>query len=233
MGRKKKDPNIFVAKIIASNSNVVKKDKGKTLQSNVINKLNMVQNTMTDNLDTQKNETNAVYAGNVKITYKTPSGKTITYRKHNEGLSGMRRFLCMALAGNFSTAYNDKPTYLDLRCTFSDDESEEKEKVKTVSCLYSPIPLSAPMYYYDNSPDVLNWVTVFDIGLSYNMINYDVINSHSDGLFYFYITSASGADFARLKLDTDTNGQLIQGLLPGTQIIIQWTMKILNQSENT
>lgn len=214
MGRKKKEKTkTSIAKVISGDL------------SSVVPQINEVP--LTGKAIT--NETNAIYAGSVNIVYKTADGKEIIYKKHNEGLPGMCRFLCMALAGNFSSAHNDKPTYMDLRCTYTDESAEGDDKTKTVSCLYSIVPLSAPMYYFDDSPEVQSWVTVFDIGLSYNMINYDIINAHSDGTFYLYITSASGTDFARLMLEN--SAQIVTRILPGTQAIVQWTMKILNESQ--
>ncbi len=167
------------------------------------------------------------YAGIVNVKYMTPDGKEIKFTGHNEGLNSMFRYLCRALCGEFINIAAEKPAFFDMRCSY---KNEATSSFETVTCLYNVLSLSNPNYQYDSG--LGTWTTTFTIALSYNMINFDVIDNYianEDTIFYVYLISANGEDFARLQL-TDSNLLLTQ-IVPGTQAIIEWTMVIKNQTK--
>ena len=171
---------------------------------------------------------NMTYEGIVNIKYLTASGKEIKFRGKNEGLNAMFKYLCKALSGNFTNISAEKPAYFDIRCIYKDENGVEN----SISCLYNKLSISNPEYFYDSA--LYTWVTRFSIALSYNMLNFNVIDKYladETARFYTYIVSAKGNDFARLNI-TDSNLLLTQ-LVPGTQALIEWSMIIENKKKSS
>ena len=172
---------------------------------------------------------NMTYEGIVNIKCLTSTGKEIKFRGKNEGLNAMFKYLCKALSGNYSNISSEKPAYFDIRCTYLDEMTGQEN---SISCLYNILSLSNPEYFYD--PVLSTWVTRFSITVSYNMLDFNIINKYITNeatQFYTYIMSARGDDFARLNI-TNSNLLLTQ-LVPGTQALIEWSMLIENKKKSS
>jgi len=168
------------------------------------------------------NSTTLTYQGVVDISYMI-NGREVKFRGHNEGLRAMFKFISKILAGDLSTAANDAPTYLDIKCEWSDGVEQKKPSV-----LYSPLSISDPTYFFDSK---LGWVSRFKIVLSYNMINFDFIETQvpNEAETYFYLVAGDGkTEFARLQLKEDDIK--LTDIVPGTQGLIQWTLIFENKS---
>lgn len=172
---------------------------------------------------------NMTYEGIVDIKYLTATGKEIKFRGKNEGLNAMFKYICKALSGNFNNISAEKPAYFDIRCIYLDEITGQKN---SISCLYNILSISNPEYFYDST--LFTWITRFSITVSYNMLNFNVINKYitnDTARFYTYLVSAKGDDFARLNI-SDSNLLLTQ-LVPGTQALIEWSMIIENKKKSS
>jgi len=170
------------------------------------------------------NQTQIGYQGLVEVKYLI-HGKEVRHKGHNKGLNAMFKYLCKLLTGDTRTISADSPTFLDVRLEWLDAETE---KFTSKSCLYNLISISNPEYYFDTT--LSSWVTRFTIVLSYNMINFELVNNHPEATTHLYIKSASGNDFAELVLDERQVS--LSDIVPGTQALVQWTMLFKNISDS-
>ena len=171
-----------------------------------------------------QNMTTVSYKGDVKVCLKIKD-KIIDIQNHNAGLPALSRAFCQFITGN-SLTIEDLPEFIDLR--FNSGSAWE-------SCLVARVPLSGKSWVYDDSTG--NYVAKFTGVISYNYLNRVITrNDTTDYRLYIYSGSLgpdgmgnySGYyDFAYL----DISAESLSYISPGTQAIIEWSMQLVNYSE--
>lgn len=179
-------------------------------------------------------ETGISYKGEVKLTYKI-GDKTIRVKKFNVGWSPLFRLFSLVLTGNITNEQLDlmKPTYVDLKYL---------NNTHWDSCLYSRIPVTPSFISESDSriPGGLGYVSVFAITISYSNLNQALItgfNTDTEPKTETALFLLSGEPYNNVGEDADAPIRLaslgvdpksIQDMLPGSQVIVEWTMKFYN-----
>ena len=157
------------------------------------------------------------YTGKLNIRYLI-NNKEVQYKGHNEGLSALFKYICKVLSGNLENAKESGPTFVDVRFLAENDGT-----IVQTSCLYNKIDISNKEYFFDTS--ISSWVARFKTVLSYNMINFSIVNTHLQDTVYLYLVSGNGQDLARLLL---TDALDLRDITVGTQALVEWTMQVQN-----
>lgn len=160
-----------------------------------------------------QNDFNLLYKGNVKLKLKIKD-KLIELDVKNAGLPALQLAFCKFVTGNTTTAA-DIPCYIDLR----------KQIVGSyLSILFGRMPLSGK--YYEPSSGDSAYIARFTATISYESLQED-IDSSSNYRLYLYSGNSGTSGYYDLAF-VDVSSDLLASLQPGTQIIIEWTMKLLN-----
>lgn len=161
-------------------------------------------------------ENNLFYNGEVAVRFKIRD--KITERQyHNNGTMLLKRMFAMALCGD-STSLKYTPAFIDLR-TGSGDVWESALKTK--------VTVSAPTYGKDISGTEQTWYGMFSAIIPHTLLKSDISIATTYRLYLIsgYKASDDGDyDLAYIEV----SGADLAGLTPGTQVLIEWRMSLLN-----
>lgn len=161
-------------------------------------------------------ESNIFYNGEVAVRFKI--GNKITARQyHNNGTMLLKRLFAMALCGN-ANAVKYMPAFIDLR---------QEGATAWESILKTKVAVSAPTYGKDTANTEQTWYSMFSAIIPYMLLKASVSTS---SVYRLYLTSNYIAnddenyDLAYIEI----SGTDLAGLEPGTQVLIEWQMSLLN-----
>lgn len=168
------------------------------------------------------NLTTLAYKGSVKISIKIKD-KIFNVESHNNGLPTLFQSFCKFITGN-KTTIEDIPEYLDLRGGING---------AFVSRLVSKVHLSGKGYVFEDN----TYVAKFTAVISYNQLTKAITRFDTDE-YRLYLCSGSlginsnnevtgNNDIAYLDVTAET----LSYLSPGTQAIIEWSMKLTNYGQ--
>ena len=178
-------------------------------------------------------ETGLQYKGEVTLSYKI-GNKIIKRIKCNKGWSQLFKFISLALTGNLTSEQLDilKPTFIDLK--YKNNEHWD-------SCLYSRIPVT-PSFTSEASsgvngiPGGVEYISVFTVTISFSNLNSSLISEFDENteaaLFLLsgepYENAGDDADSITRMASLGVDAQSVRDMLPGSQVIVEWTMKFYN-----
>ena len=154
--------------------------------------------------------TNLEYNGIVALNLYI-NGNKITINNHNLGLPDLFRIISKALAGYDIS--QEKLAYVDLRYNKLDDPEN------FISCLTNKQSLSQLSYLLDNGC----WVTKASSSIPNSALIVNPISSLNAYSFRLYLLTKS-VDIAYIEVK---ESDLLK-LIPGTQILVEWVLKISN-----
>lgn len=155
-------------------------------------------------------KTDLSYKGSVNVSLNI-NGNKIVINKHNNGLPDLFRLISKALAGyNTST---EKISYIDLRYNTVDDPDN------FVSCLTKKQSITQLTYSLSNG----SWVTNAASTIPYASLAVVPISYLNAKEFRIYLMTKD-VDIAYIGIDE----QDLLKLVPGTQALVEWTLKISN-----
>lgn len=179
-----------------------------------------------------KSQTNLSYKGEVTLKYKV-GNKVIKVKKFNKGWSQLFRLIALILTGNMTVNQLKllRPTYVDLKY---------KDNGVWKSCIYSSVPVTPSFTTeIDNNIDGgVSYISVFTVAISYSNLNQSIIDTfdtETENKTETAMFLLSGED--PLSAEDDSNTRLaslnvdcasIAEMLPGSQVIVEWTMKFYN-----
>lgn len=155
-------------------------------------------------------DTNLNYKGSVNLSLNI-NGTKVIINKHNSGLPDLFRIISKALAG-YDTS-KEKPSYIDLRYS----TSVEPDVFNT--CLTSKQSISQLNFSLNNG----SWVTKASSTIPYSSLIVAPISNLSAREFRVYLMTKD-VDIAYIEVDS----QDLLKLVPGTQALVEWTLKISN-----
>ena len=155
-------------------------------------------------------KTDLSYKGSVNVSLNI-NGNKIVINKHNNGLPDLFRLISKALAG-YNTSI-EKISYIDLRYnTVSDPDN-------FVSCLTKKQSITQLTYSLSNG----SWVTNAASTIPYASLAVAPISYLNAKEFRIYLMTKD-VDIAYIGIDE----QDLLKLVPGTQALVEWTLKISN-----
>jgi hypothetical protein len=154
--------------------------------------------------------TNLNYRGSVNVSLNI-NGNKVIINKHNNGLPDLFRLISKALAGyNTST---EKISYIDLRYNTIDSPDD------FVSCLTAKQSITQLTYSLNSG----SWVTNAASTIPYASLIVAPISYLNAKEFRIYLMTKD-VDVAYISVDE----QDLLKLVPGTQALVEWTLKISN-----
>lgn len=160
---------------------------------------------MKRSIDTELN-----YKGSVNVSLNI-NGNKVVINKHNNGLPDLFRLISKALAGyNTST---EKISYIDLRYNTEDNQND------FISCLTKKQSVSQLNYSLNNG----SWVTTAASTIPYASLTVTPISYLNAKEFRVYLMTRD-VDLAYINI----NEQDLLKLVPGTQALVEWSLKISN-----
>lgn len=161
---------------------------------------------MDKNINTELN-----YEGKVSLSLNI-NGNKVVINEHNNGLPDLFRIISKALAG-YDTS-KERIHYIDLRYNTLDDPNT------FISCLTSKQSISQLVYSLING----SWVTKASSTIPYSALTITPISNLNAKEFRVYLMTSNEVDLAYINIDS----QDLLKLLPGTQALVEWTLKISN-----
>lgn len=156
-------------------------------------------------------QTNIVYTGSVNLSVKNKE-KIIKSTYHNSGLSELFRLISKSISGN-GLNLDECPQYIDLRYRVGIDPSWK-------TCLINKQSITQRDYFQENG----FWVSKFATNIPYSEFTIPPQNSaFKNASFRLYIESKN-TDLAFIDVDFDT----INTIVPGSQAIVEWVMRLSN-----
>lgn len=156
--------------------------------------------------------TDLCYTGLVDLSI-TINGKKININNKNNGLPNLFRLISKALAG-FDIS-KEKLSYIDLRYSLKENEGTY------ISCLTNIQSLSQLSFNLDNG----SWVTRATSTIPYSSLAFprlDLLDNDVNDYRIYLMTK--NYDVAFITIDKE----VIYKILPGTQALIEWVLKISN-----
>lgn len=162
-----------------------------------------------------------IYKGNVKLKLMI-SDKVVTLEEHNSGLPRLSQTFCNMLIGNPITR-EDIPEYLDLR--YSNDGG-----TTWTSNLITRVYLSGKSVDYDSEENT--YTANFNAVISYNMLQQPIDRNDPRPYRLYLYSGALSADTGHYDLAyLDVSAATLSNISPGTQVIVSWSMQIVNSDE--
>lgn len=155
--------------------------------------------------------TNLKYKGNVNLSLSI-NGNKVIINEHNSGLPDLFRIISKFLAGYDMS--KEKIHYIDLRYNTVDNQDI------FISCLTNKQSISQLTYSLING----SWVTKVSSTIPYSSLVVTPISSLNAQKFRIYLMTSNSIDLAYINIDS----QDLLKLLPGTQALVEWTLKISN-----
>lgn len=165
------------------------------------------------------NKTIVKYKGYVQLKIKI-NDKVITVKDHNNGLPYLQKVFCNFLIGNLITI-EDIPECLDVR-------RQENGSSPWVSYLLSKIHLTSKSWNIETEGGVDNYIATFTAVIPSTSLIQPISKSDT-GNFRLYLQTGALSpttgynDLAYL----DISAEELSKISPGTQAIIEWSMKLL------
>lgn len=156
------------------------------------------------------NSTNLFYQGTVNVKLNI-NGRIVELSDHNNGCPALRRSFCKFVTGNASV-YNDTPQFLTIKVSTDNWAT-------STSFLKSPISITGKEWQPDEESD---YVAKFRCIVTNNDLSETIYADDSSRSFRLYLISGSGEDMAYLDIDATKLSQIT----PGTQAIIEWSMRL-------
>lgn len=167
-----------------------------------------------------KNLTQVLYRGKVDISLKI-GDKTIRMSSHNNGLPYLQRAFCNFIVGNMITI-EDIPEFLDLRKQIVANGAWQ-------TCLLSRVHLSGKSWSENTTSQGTNECIATFTGVLAYMNLKEAIPRGDTSSYRLYLYSGSLSDttgyddMAYLDITADE----LSRISPGTQAIVEWSMKLL------
>ena len=155
--------------------------------------------------------TDLQYTGEVSVKFNI-NGKLVDIRNHNSGLPNLFRIIAKALAG-YNTS-QEKPNYIDLRYITAKSSTWQ-------SCLSNKQSVSQLSYHLEKG----NWLTKAASTIPYSSLKITPISSLNATAFRLYLM-ADESDLAYISINENDIAEIV----PGTQALVEWILKISNSN---